>query len=112
MNFLRQHIAFRVLTLIIVVTLLLPSAVKLMHIFEKHQHEVCYGEANSHFHTLDIDCEFYKFKLNIPFTIPENVDVLITYAEILTVPTKDYSFLSEYQRLHFSLRGPPAINLI
>ncbi|MEO5789667.1 MAG: hypothetical protein ACOH2D_08640 [Gelidibacter sp.] len=112
MIFLRQHIAFRVLTLIIVVTLLLPSAVKLMHIFEKHQHEVCYGEADSHFHTFDIDCEFYKFKLNIPFTIPEKDDVLIAYNEILTVPTKDYSFLSEYQRLHFSLRGPPAINLI
>lgn len=83
-----------------------------MHLFEKHQHEVCYGETDSHFHTLDIDCEFYKFKLNIPFTIPEKVDVIIAYTEILNVSTKDYSFLSTYQRLHFSLRGPPAINLI
>ena len=109
MNFLSQHIAFRALTILIVVTLLLPSAVKFMHIFEKHEHEVCYGEVDSHFHTLDIDCEFYKFKLNIPFTIPEHIAVLIAYTEIMAVPTKDYSFLSDYQRLHFSLRGPPQL---
>ncbi len=112
MIYLRQHIAFKILTLTLVVTLLLPSAVKFMHIFEKHQHEVCYGESDSHFHTLDIDCEFYKFKLNVPFTFPENVTVLIAYIEINTLRNKDYSFLSDYQRLHFSLRGPPAFNLI
>ncbi|MEO8772980.1 MAG: hypothetical protein ABI263_05525 [Gelidibacter sp.] len=109
MNFLRQHIVFKAFTLIIVVTLLLPSAVKFMHIFEKHQHEVCYGEAASHFHTLDIDCEFYKFKLNIPFIIPEKITFLIPNIEINNAPTKDYSFLSDYQRLHFSLRGPPQL---
>lgn len=112
MKFLKQHIFFKGLTLILVFTLLLPSAVKSMHIFENHQHEVCYGEVDAHFHTLDIDCEFYNFKINIPFTFPENAPVLIPYIEIKGIITSDYSFLSEYQRLHFSLRGPPAINLI
>lgn len=112
MNFIRQHIIFKVLTLSIVLTLLLPSAVKFMHIFESHHHEICLGEADAHFHSLDIECEFYKFKLNIPFTIPENVAVLIAYAEISSLITTDYSFLSTYQSLHFSLRGPPSVNLI
>ena len=109
MSVLKQHILFKALTLILVLTLILPSAVKFTHVFEKHHHEVCYGESDAHFHTLDIECEFYNFKLNVPFTLPENVGVLTTYFEINNVITKDYSFLSDYQRLHFSLRGPPAL---
>ena len=112
MNYIRQHIIFRGFTLILVLTFLLPSTVKFMHIFENHKHEVCYGESDAHFHTLDIDCEFYNFKLNVPFTLPENPKVLIAYLEIKGTVTTDYSFLSDFQRLHFSLRGPPAINLI
>ena len=112
MDFLKQHIIFKGMTLILVLTLLLPSAVKSMHIFESHQHEVCYGEADAHFHTLDIDCEFYNFKINIPFTLPANGVFTIAYPEIKNIIISDYSFLSEYQKLHFSLRGPPAINLI
>ncbi|MBA6153605.1 hypothetical protein [Gelidibacter maritimus] len=112
MNFLRQHIIFKALTLLLVLTFLLPSAVKVMHVFENHKHEVCYGEVDAHFHTLDIDCEFYKFKLNIPFTIPQNLATLIVYPEIHIFNTKEYDFLSDYQKLHFSRRGPPVINLI
>lgn len=112
MRFLRQHIIFKGLTLILVVTFLLPSVVKFMHIFENHQHEVCYGESDAHFHTLDVDCEFYKFKINTPFTIPENVASLTVYPEVNIFNTKEYSFLSEYQSLHFTRRGPPMINLI
>lgn len=112
MNFLSQHILFKGFTLIMVLTLLLPSAVKFMHIFENHKHEVCYGESEAHFHKLDMDCEFYNFKLNTSFTFPENFSFLISHAEIKTPITTDYSFLSDYQKLHFSLRGPPAIDLI
>lgn len=112
MNFLRQHIVFKSLTLILVLTFLLPSAVKFMHIFETHQHEICLGEADTHIHTLDVDCQFYKFKLNIPFTLPENIATLVLYPEINDFITSEYSFLSQYQTLHFSLRGPPSINLI
>lgn len=112
MNLLRQHIIFKVFTLFLVLTLLLPSTVKFMHIFEHHKHEICYGESDAHFHTLDIDCEFYMFKLNVPFTIPEQITHIIAFIEIKQFITTHYSFLSDYQRLHFSLRGPPAINLI
>lgn len=112
MNLLKHHIIFKGLTPLLVLVFLLPSAVKAMHIFENHQHEVCLGESDSHFHTLDVDCEFYKFKINIPFTIPENSAVVIDFPKINCIIPAHYSFLSEYQSLHFSLRGPPAINLI
>lgn len=83
-----------------------------MHVFEHHQHEICYGESDTHLHTLDVDCEFYKFKINIPFTIPENVAELISFPEVTIFHTKEYSFLSEFQSLHFTRRGPPTFNLI
>lgn len=112
MNLLGQKNIFKVFTLVLAVSLLLPSATKFMHIFEDHHHEVCYGEPDAHFHTLDLDCEFYKFQLNIPFTIPENLTDLVVFPEIKTIIPSEYSFLSEYQCLHFSLRGPPLDDLI
>ena len=112
MNFLRQHIIFKALTLIMVLAFLLPSAVKMMHVFERHQHEICYGESDAHLHTVDVDCEFYKFKINSPFTIPENVAALILYPEVSILTTKEYNFLSEFQSFHFTRRGPPTFNLV
>lgn len=109
MDFLRRHILIKGLSLLLIWTLLLPSGIKFLHIFEQHQHEVCLGEADVHFHTLDVECEFYKFKLNIPFTIPENNSLAVLYLEIKEAMSTDYSFLSEYQTLHFSLRGPPSL---
>lgn len=112
MIFLRQQIIFKLLTLFVVLTLILPSAVKFMHVFENHKHEVCYGEVNTHIHTLDVDCEFYNFNINTPYTLTENIFILNVYQEIKDVIRTDYSFLSDYQRHHFLRRGPPAINLI
>lgn len=112
MNALRQYIMFRGLTLFVVLTLILPSAVKFMHVFESHKHEVCLGEVNTHIHTLDVDCEFYNFNLNNPFTLTENSFVLIVFQDVKDAISTDYSFLSTYQRHHFLRRGPPAINLI
>lgn len=112
MGALRLNILFKSVTLVLVLAFLLPSAVKFMHIFEQHQHEICLGESDSHFHTQDVDCEFYKFKLNSPFTIPKNTIVLLAFSNIESAIPTHYSFLSEFQTLHFSLRGPPSINLI
>jgi hypothetical protein len=108
----KQHIAFRTATLLLVFTLVLPSVVKFSHVFEHHQHEVCNGEITTHLHNQDVDCEFYKFKLATSFTIPDyNVDIFQPQHTYLKSDSH-YDFLSDYQRLHFSLRGPPQINLI
>ncbi|WP_008634402.1 hypothetical protein [Bizionia argentinensis] len=96
--------------MILIVAILLPAAVKVAHLFEDHVHEVCLNKSTTHFHTLDIDCEFYKFKLaNHFFQIPENFQVL-ELVENHDDIVSQYFFLSTFQRLHFSLRGPPVFS--
>lgn len=112
MNKIKQHIAFRMATLVLVLAFLLPSAVKFSHVFKHHQHEVCNGEITTHLHTSDVDCDFYKFKLSTPFTIPTLDFDFVSIEDNHQIKTSHYSFLSEFQRLHFSLRGPPQIHLI
>lgn len=107
MNNNKQHITFRIATLLIVLCLVLPSVVKFTHIFAHHEHEVCLGENQSHFHELDMDCEFYKFNLNHQTTLTNFEFVPLEVTHDQEVITSGYLFLSSFQRLHFSLRGPP-----
>jgi len=106
---LKQHIVFRITAILLLLSVLAPSAVKLAHVFENHQHEVCLGEQKAHFHSLDLDCEFYKFKLNNQFAVTFNESELFSaeinqdYIELL------YSFKQEHQHLSFSLRAPPQL---
>ena len=107
MNHIKQHIIFKIITLLLVVSLLIPTVVKFTHIFSHHEHEVCLGEKTTHLHELDLDCSFYKFKLNNNVTFSFfNVDLISPQEEQFEILSL-YSFLSKYQRLHFSLRGPP-----
>jgi len=107
MKHIQQHIAFRIFTILIVATLLLPSTVKTAHIFSNHKHDICLGESEAHFHHLDVDCSFYKYKINPPFTLPnfsyEIIGVEENHFEIIS----KYQFVSDYQKLPFLLRGPP-----
>jgi hypothetical protein len=93
-----------------VLAVLLPSAVKLTHVFNHHNHEVCENDATdnaTHFHQLDVDCEFYKFKLNTNY-----------YSGVYTIETPSennfskndtclYLFLRTHQQNTTHLRGPP-----
>ncbi len=103
----KKHIIFKGFTVLLVWTILLPAAVKVVHVFENHKHEVCINKSTTHFHSLDLECEFYKFKLaNYFFPIPENFSVL-DVEENYKIASSNYFFLSPFQQLHFSLRGPP-----
>lgn len=105
-----SSLAFKTLVSLMVVVLLLPSGFKWMHIFEEHKHEICLGEPQTHIHTLDVDCEFYKYQVNLPFTIPHNTVELAHRTLIVKKRIKVvYDFLSDFQQLHFSLRGPPSL---
>ncbi|MCX7549734.1 hypothetical protein [Xanthomarina sp. F2636L] len=109
MQEIKQHIIFRIISILLVVFVLMPSAFKLSHAFSHnhHKHEVCLGEAQAHLHTLDIDCEFQKFQLNTAFNLPEYTYEFLEKAENHQVINSQYFFISEFQKLHFSLRGPP-----
>lgn len=112
MQNIKQHIAYKILTLSLVLAFALPFAVKFAHVFNHHQHEVCNGEYETHLHTADLDCEFYNFHMTVAFTLPE---IHYTFLQN-TTPSQSiisqYFYISEYQQLHFSLRGPPSIILI
>ena len=109
MKSLREHIIFRVLIFLLIAALSTPYFVKLAHIFTHHKHEVCLGEKATHLHELDLDCEFYKFKLTNNFTFSFfNFDI-ISIKEKQVVIVSQYNYLSEYQRLQTSLRGPPVL---
>ena len=111
MNSIKAHKIISGIALVLCFSLLVPSAIKFLHIFENHQHEVCSGEHTTHFHSIDQDCEFYKFKINNPFTF---------FNENFTHSTEEvsqkkyffwYSFTSTHQPLYFSLRAPP-VNIV
>lgn len=111
MKTIKEHIIFRILSLFLVSFILVPSVIKFSHVFthNQHKHEICKGEKSTHLHELDLDCEFYKFQLNNNFTLSFfNID-LISLKDKQTKISPHYSFLSKYERLHFSLRGPPSL---
>ena len=99
-----QHIIFKLATLILAIALLMPSFVKLSHVFNHHQHEICKGEYKTHLHKYDIDCTFYKFKISSLYSLPSNAISFITIDNNYKVICFEYDLLSEYQNLHSSLR--------
>lgn len=109
MNKLKKHIAFKILTVLLSVTLLVPTATKFAHIFAHHKHDICLGEKATHLHELNIDCNFYKFKLTTVYNISFFNFNLFTPKEQPLEIVSQYQFLSKYQRLQIALRGPPAI---
>ncbi len=110
MQNLLQHIIFKCLTISIVLTLLAPSVVKLGHAFEDHKHEVCVDSSTTHLHTLDLECEFYKFNISNSLLIPDfqyKIPIIDFYSSIENFGL--YNFKYNHQHLYFSLRAPPQI---
>ncbi|MFK2820223.1 hypothetical protein U0L90_08850 [Flavobacteriaceae sp. LMIT009] len=105
----KEHIVYKIVTLFLVFTLIVPSFVKLAHAFEDHEHEVCETPQKLHFHDFEIDCEFYKFKLNKQF--------LSTYVLEESIATSINSELLDSEYYHYNynlplykyLRGPPTL---
>ncbi|MFD1061730.1 hypothetical protein ACFQ1Q_00630 [Winogradskyella litorisediminis] len=101
------HIIIKISALLLVLAVLAPSIVKFSHGFQNHEHEICLGESDSHFHSIDIDCEFYKFKLNTQYVhILKPINILEFDVKTSEIKSQ-YAFISDYQRLQTSLRGPP-----
>ena len=109
MNNSTQHISFKFITLILVITLLLPSAVKINHVFEDHKHEVCKNNSVEHFHELEIDCEFYKFNTTNHFILSDFQQSNIVVAIKSVLNYSYYKFLNNHQQFNISLRGPPQV---
>ncbi len=109
MQNIKEHIIFKTLTIVLVISLITPTLVKFAHVFENHKHEVCLSKQQAHLHTLDLECEFYKFKVNNTFTFKVVNFNLLSIVNNHKVYSSQYQFISEYQRLSFALRGPPQL---
>ena len=105
----KTHIGYKSFIIVLVIALLVPSFVKFSHIFEDHKHEVCKTPQKSHYHEFDVDCEFYKFKLNPQVTTTFDNFVVLKLEENFKSIASQYHFISDYQHLSFSLRGPPSL---
>jgi len=97
------------LALFLVAAILSPSVLKLSHALYEHQELVCSDDSISHVHQIEFDCEFLKFKLSpqIDIALIEITDISEVY-----IPKNYYNyytFLSNFKRLPFALRGPPSL---
>jgi len=110
MQGLKQSLGFKIVTLTLVLALFTPTTVKFVHIFY-HDYTIC-KEYKAHFHRSDIDCSFHKFKVSSSYTIPVFSIDFFTSEHNHEYTISQYLFISEYQHLHFSLRGPPEFNLV
>lgn len=108
MNKNKLHIGFRTCAMVLAMAVLTPVGVKLAHSLNHHEHEVCQGYAETHLHSLDLDCEFYKFKLSKELNISvynyQNATNEVNSYLIQTLHFLPYT----HQHLSFSLRAPPA----
>ncbi|WP_111682756.1 hypothetical protein [Winogradskyella tangerina] len=101
---------YKALSLLLVVIVLLPIGVKLSHVFNHHEHEVCSIDdrnAGTHFHELDLDCEFFKFKLNTNFYSFIKDEDSSEDKKLNKTNTCLYIFLRTHQQTTSYLRGPP-----
>lgn len=99
------------LAITLILAVLSPAAFKLSHVFTHHEHEICDTNdvSKTHFHQLDFDCEFYKFKLsNSYFFIPEQKDSQVNIYKA-NLEDSYYLYFLPHQQLVSYLRGPPQL---
>lgn len=107
---LKQHIVFKIATLLVIATILIPYAVKFTHVFNHHQHDICLNKNQTHLHNLDLECSFYKFNINTPFvSFTNDFDILIKTETHSNPTSTPYNYLISHWQLSYSLRGPPAV---
>lgn len=91
------------------VLILLPGAVSLAHVFSGHHHKFCNHYAESHIHKNDLECKLLKFhKTPYPQINIFRLQILNPEPET-SITITSYGFLSEFQKLGFGLRAPPAL---
>jgi len=103
-----RHIIIGGVVMLLMLAILLPTAVKFVHVFENHKHEVCINPLDPHIHEVEVDCEFYMFKLNNSFlSIINDIAILKTNNNHSTL-SSDYYFINSYKSIGIALRGPPS----
>jgi len=94
--------------LFLILALLFPSAVSISHIYAHERQEVCHNYFDTHLHKKNVDCELCKFHPTpviafdlFHFNLNQAIQVNKKFFN-------HYQFLSDFQKLSYELRGPPA----
>ncbi|MDX1365813.1 MAG: hypothetical protein R3243_16530 [Arenibacter latericius] len=105
---LRGHI-LSFFSILMVALFALPGALKAKHAILEHHNFVCKEKGKLHYHEMEVECEFYKYNIS-HFITPEYVELNNNSWIFKTEKVTDYyQYLSKYQKLHFSERGPPTL---
>ncbi|WP_420322457.1 hypothetical protein [Flagellimonas sp.] len=109
-SFLPKRLASLV-SLVLIIGLLTPSAIKLAHAFHGHSKEKrCVSQGTNHIHDVDFDCDFQDFT-TVSKVFFASVD--FSSLEVITfdTPSTFYSFLSyQNKKEQLKLRGPPHVS--
>ncbi len=106
----RRHIALRVASALIVLILLIPTSIKLVHVFEHQDHSaLCDKSQNANFHECEIDCDFLKYNLQHYNFKSQDYTINFNVINNFEIPRLTYDFFYNHRVLAFSLRGPPIL---
>jgi hypothetical protein len=110
MSWFKEKLIFPLCSLLLVVSIFAPYAIKISHGIYEHKEFNCISHGELHIHEVEFDCDFQKFKLTTQF-YPVFIDDLSVFSIALQGQDDErYIFLTKFQQFHFSLRGPPNIS--
>ncbi|MDL5511805.1 hypothetical protein QSE00_08280 [Arenibacter sp. M-2] len=103
-----RNITFSIIAVLLVGLITLPSILKLKHAIFEHHTFVCKEKGKLHIHEVELDCDYHKFNLTHLYTLTQQEFATFTIVPKTEKIINFYNFLSKYQKLHFSRRGPPS----
>jgi hypothetical protein len=105
-----KYLFLFVFSFALISAIIIPDILKLSHTFFDHDHLVCNEHTKTHFHQVDTECKVVNYKHNHQIEFKPLEFSLVVIQKQIKQKFNYYSFLSEYQSLHFSLRGPPSFS--
>ena len=102
-----KNIILSCIAILILAALSIPDIAKITHAINEHKEFSCSEKSKVHFHEAEFDCDFHKYHITTYFTPIKNNYSLFSPKIEVKQNQNYYSLLSEFQKLHFSLRGPP-----
>ncbi|MGI9552046.1 MAG: hypothetical protein ACR2MT_12665 [Aurantibacter sp.] len=99
-----------IIAIILTMAMQLPAAVKISHALYDHVDIDCNDYGSLHMHETEFDCEFHKYNLSTNCVVPGFQSKTQEFLVVEERNFSTYSFLSKYQKLQFSLRGPPSFH--
>lgn len=98
---------FSCIAILVLAAMAIPDFAKISHAINEHKEITCLENRKVHFHEVEFNCDFHKYHITSYFS-PQIVNFTFTPPFFKSTQNQNYYFLlSEYQKLHFSLRGPP-----